>query len=182
MEYLSGKLLIAIPELGDGNFYRSVVLVFQHDDEGASGVILNRPSEITVGQVWDEISSEQSDSQQVVNVGGPVEGPLLALHTCQALAESEIIQGVFLSFSRESLNSLVVREDEDFRVFSGYSGWGPGQLDQEMKAGGWLTLPARKEHVFGSSDSLWKNVCEDVGHDILKPHIGLRKPVDPSLN
>ena len=51
MQNLSGKLLIAIPDLGDGNFYRSVVLVFQHDDEGASGVILNRPSEITVGQV-----------------------------------------------------------------------------------------------------------------------------------
>lgn len=183
MENLSGKLLIAIPDLGDGNFYRSVVLVFQHDSEGASGVILNRPSEITVGQVWDEISDAHIESDLVVNVGGPVEGPLLSLHTCQELSETEVIKGVYLSFSRENLNTLVAdHTDDEYRIFSGYSGWGPGQLDQEMKVGGWLTFAARKEHVFGDTDKLWKSVCEDVGRDILKPHIGFRSPVDPSLN
>jgi putative transcriptional regulator len=182
MESLAGHLLIAIPELHDVNFFRTVVILFQHTEEGASGVILNRPSDVTVARVWDEVAKQPSECLDFVNVGGPVEGPLISLHASLALAEAPVLSGVFLSMERDNLNELVSQSEQAFKIFSGYSGWGPGQLESEIEQGGWLTLPASSEHVFDSPEGLWKQVCCQVGHDILKPHIGNHLPTDPSLN
>lgn len=156
MESLKGHLLIAVPELPDRNFFRSVVLMFHHDEAGASGVVLNRPSEITVAEVWQEVSDTESDCRQVVNIGGPVQGPLIALHTSLALAESQVIPGVFISMSRENLDAIVAQDFQQFKLFSGYAGWGPRQLDDEIEVGGWLTMEADFDHVFESPDELWK--------------------------
>lgn len=90
MDSLTGKLLIAIPELGDPNFYRSVVLVLMHGAEGATGVILNRPSSVTVASVWNQVSDVDCECEDLVQMGGPVEGPLMALHTSLAVAERQI--------------------------------------------------------------------------------------------
>ena len=117
-----------------------------------------------------------------VNIGGPVEGPLIALHSSVALAESAVISGVFLSMTRDNLDQLVRQSEQTFKLYSGYSGWGPGQLESEIEQGGWLTLPANLDHVFDSPDELWKQVCDQVGHDILKPHLGTHIPIDPTLN
>jgi putative transcriptional regulator len=182
MDSLAGNLLIAIPELHDVNFFRTVVLLFQHTEDGASGVILNRPSDVTIAKVWDEVAKEPSDCQDVVNIGGPVEGPLIALHSSLALAEAPVVEGVFLSMERDNLNQLVNQSLQRFKIYSGYSGWGPDQLEAEIDQGGWLTLPANADHVFDSPEGLWKQVCSQVGHDILKPHIGNFVPTDPSMN
>jgi putative transcriptional regulator len=183
MESLVGHMLIAIPELPDSNFFRSVVLMLQHSEEGASGVILNRPSNISVAKVWDEISVEICNSEQTVNVGGPVEGPLIALHASLELGEVQILPGLFMSLSRENLNQLVMQEKHQFRIYSGYSGWAPQQLESEIERGGWLTIKAEFEHVFASPDELWKNVCAEVGHEIMLPHFGIKSlPSDPSAN
>ncbi len=157
-------------------------MMFQHSDEGALGLILNRPSDVTIAKVWDEVAKKPSDCADIVNIGGPVEGPLIALHSSLAHAETTIVSGVFLSKGRDNLNQLVAQTDQRFKIYSGYSGWGPGQLESEIEQGGWLTLPATAEHVFDSPDGLWKQVCGQVGHDILKPHIGKHLPTDPSLN
>lgn len=182
MDSLAGNLLIAIPDLHDANFFRTVVLLFHHDDEGASGVVLNRPSDVTVAKVWDEVAREPTDCQEFVNIGGPVDGPLIALHASLALAETPVVEGVFLSMGRDKLNRLVNQSVQRFKIYSGYSGWGPGQLESEIKQGGWLTVPADSDQVFDSPDGLWRRVCSQVGNDILKPHIGNFKPTDPSLN
>ncbi len=182
MESLAGKLLIAIPELHDANFFQSVVLLFQHDDEGASGVILNRPANVTIAEVWDEVAREPSDCPDFVHIGGPVEGPLIALHTSLALAETPVVAGLYLSMGREKLNQLVNQSDQPFKIYSGYSGWGPGQLESEIEQGGWLTLPASANEVFDSQEGLWKQVCSQVGNDILKPHFGKFMSTDPTLN
>ena len=182
MNSLSGHLLIAIPELFDRNFFRTVVLLFQHSEEGASGVILNRPSEVSVRKIWNEVSDVDCDCDDFVHIGGPVDGPLLTLHTSLALAETPVIPGVFLSMSRDHLNDLVQQDVQQFKVYSGYSGWGPGQLESEIDQGGWLTLPAKSDHVYDSPDGLWKQVCEEVGTDILGEHLGNQIPSDPSLN
>jgi putative transcriptional regulator len=185
MESLVGHLLIAIPELPDSNFFRSVVLMLQHSEEGASGVILNRPSNISVAKVWDEISSKVCvcNSEQTINVGGPVEGPLIALHASLSLGEVQILPGLFMSISRDNLNQLVNQETHEFRIYSGYAGWAPQQLESEIKQGGWLTMKAEYEHVFNSPDELWKNVCAEVGHEIMLPHFGIKSlPSDPSIN
>lgn len=183
MESLVGQLLIAIPELPDSNFFRSVVLMLQHSEDGASGVVLNRPSNITVATVWDQISTEVCNSEQTVNVGGPVEGPLIALHPSLALGEVQILPGLFMSISRENLNQLVTQDKHQFRIYSGYAGWAPQQIESEIERGGWLTIRAEFEHVFDSPDELWKNVCAEVGHDIMLPELRIKSlPVDPSAN
>lgn len=182
MDNLAGHLLVAIPELQDANFFRSVVILFQHTEEGASGVILNRSSDVTVAKVWDEVAKEPSDCQQYVNIGGPVAGPLIALHSSLALAETPVLPGVFISMGRENLNELVNQHEQQFKIYSGYSGWGPGQLESEIERGGWLTIQATASHVFDSPEGLWRQVCSQVGHDVLKPHIGKHLPADPSLN
>ncbi len=184
MNNLAGQLLIAIPDLPDSNFFRSVVFILQHSDEGATGVILNRPSNVTVSTVWDEVSEEETcNSNEKVNVGGPVEGPLIAIHTSPAFSESEIIPGVYMSMRRDNLNLLVKQDQCAYKIYSGYSGWSPGQLEAEIDQGGWLSMPAKKEHVFGPIDSLWKKACEHVGHEIMMPHFARKViPNDPSMN
>ena len=182
MDSLSGSLLVATPDLADPNFHRSVVLLLQHTAEGAMGVILNKPTSTTVDAVWDEISQVECECQDPVYCGGPVEGPLLAVHEHREFNENLIIEGVSVSTRREILHALVMQDEFRFRIIADYSGWGPGQLDQEVEYGGWLILPATDARVFGQFDLLWKNVCEHVGDEVLKPHIGRLKPTDPTLN
>ncbi len=184
MDVLIGKLLIAIPDLGDPNFYRSVVLILMHGDEGATGLILNRRSNATIRSVWDQVSDLDCECEQFVQIGGPIEGPLMALHTSLAVAERQILPGVFLTMNRDHLNQLVSQSEHDFLFFSGYSGWAPGQLEAEIESGGWLLCDGEFEHVFESDDeALWKLVCEHVGHDIMLPQFGQNRDlVDPGLN
>ncbi|MEM7784568.1 MAG: YqgE/AlgH family protein [Planctomycetota bacterium] len=181
---LAGKLLIAVPDLHDPNFFRTVVVLFQHSDEGASGVVLNQPTTIPLKKIWEDLGEGVvCETSENVFVGGPVEGPLIAIHTSPPLAETEVIPGVYLSMSRPQLDSLVGQKDQQFRIFSGYSGWGPGQLESEIERGGWLVLPATFDNIFDSPDGLWKQVCDQFGSEILKPIMGQREyPDDPSLN
>jgi putative transcriptional regulator len=183
MDSLAGKLLIAVPELGDSNFFRSVVLVFQHDNEGAAGVILNRPSNMTIGKVWDQIAPEiECLITDPVYVGGPVPGPLMALHNLMTYSDNEILPGLYLTMEREKLNSLVHESERKLRIFSGYAGWGPNQLEGEMDVGGWLTLSADATHAFDPPDELWRKVCEQVGHKIMLPRVSKTGKADPNLN
>ena len=189
MTDLSGHLLIAIPDLGDPNFSKTVVLLFQHSQEGASGLILNRPSDSPVSAVWEKVAGERCDCQDWVLVGGPVQGPLIALHSSIALSETQVLPAgdesslpVYISLERENLDALVRQEKQPFKIFCGYAGWGPGQLESEVEQGGWLTLKANSEHVFNSPDGLWRQVCDDVGKDVLMPLLGRQNLGDPSLN
>lgn len=182
MESLAGHLLIAVPAMEDANFFRTVVLVFQHTEEGASGVVINRPSDVSIVDVWKQITDEPCHQEGMVFVGGPVEGPLIALHSNRELGETPVVDDVFVSVGRTSLNQLVKQPDEDVRIYSGYSGWGANQLESEIDQGGWLTLPAVAGLVFDSPDGLWKQVCEQVGDDVLKSSLGNHIPDNPSLN
>jgi putative transcriptional regulator len=182
MESLKGHLLIAVPELPDPNFFRSVVLLIHHDEMGASGVILNRPADVPIRQVWNEVSESETECDDPINVGGPVEGPLIAVHTSLASAETQVVPGVFVSMGKDNLNSIVSQSEHPFRLFCGYAGWGPQQLESEIDHGGWLTMPAHADHVFESPDRLWKIVCETFGHEVLKAQIGKHFPSDPSMN
>ena len=185
MNSLAGHLLIAIPELPDSNFFRSVVLMLQHNEDGATGVILNRPSEIKVSTVWDEISEDEiCDSTENLNIGGPVDGPLIAVHTSLAFGETPVLPGVYMSLSRENLNGIVTQDKHPFRLYTGYSGWGPGQLENEIDRGGWLLLKAEITHIFSDNESLWKEACAHVGHEIvMPPHLNRKSiPIDPSNN
>lgn len=188
MDSYQGFFLIADPHLGDGNFYRSVVLIIQHDEQGAMGFLLNRPAELSVAEVWKDVfgGELECNSQDPIYLGGPVEGPLMMLHTRQDLAEMIVKPGLFVSVEREKLRSLAASSAEipapSSRLFSGYSGWGAGQLEQEIELGGWLLLPARTDDIFSDPDDLWKRACAQYSAQIIRPLMGDRYPSDPSLN
>lgn len=181
MESHTGKLLIATPELADPNFFRTVSLIFHHTEDGAAGVVLNRPSNTNIGQVWKDLKENQS--KRMVQIGGPVEGPMMAIHTSLAYAESSILHGVYLSMSRENLDNLVQQTKHDFKMFCSYSGWGAGQLESEIRAGGWLISDCRIQDVFETPEEIWKIACEKVGNQIMfaKDSFDLSS-VDPLAN
>lgn len=181
MAFQTGKLLIATPELADPNFFRTVSLIFHHTEEGAAGVILNRPSNTSIGHVWDDLDSDHV--HQPIHIGGPVEGPMMALHNNVLYAESTIFEGVFLSLTRENLAHLVGQSIHNVKIFNGYSGWGEGQLEAEMDAGGWLTFDCEAEDIFETPEEIWKLACEKVGQQIMFSQSRLDlTSVDPLAN
>lgn len=184
MSWLKGHLLIAVPELGDLNFFRSVVLLIQHVEQGAMGLVLNRPSNVTVADVWKEVFGIDCQCRGFIHIGGPVEGPLILVHSRLEQADMDVLPGLFVSTQKEHLQTIVEEELSPFKLFSGYAGWGAGQLEQEIDAGGWLTTPADGDQVFASPDDLWKKVCESFGSQIMQGQMGAVKhfPNDPSLN
>jgi putative transcriptional regulator len=182
VDSLRGHLLIAAPQLGDPNFVRTVILMIDHDENGAFGIVLNRPSDRTVKEVWDELD-DSCECLESINIGGPVVGPLLALHTQEYLAEAEVLPGLYLTAERENLDELVRQDYSTFRLFSGYSGWGEGQLEGELEQGGWITLKAKKEYVFVWDDDLWDRIGEEITRDVYRRGLKIKQfPTDPSLN
>jgi len=174
MKSLKGSLLIASPGLMDPNFLRTVVLVAEHTKEGALGLVLNRPTETRVADLWSTLGGEPRQTDLVAFVGGPVQkNSLLLLHGHGDLAQDAepVVPGVFLSSEIEVFGKLLEREGDLsgsphglLKVFCGYSGWGPGQLDREMKEGGWLTAPASSDHVFRDSpERLWMKAIGALG-------------------
>ncbi len=184
MKKLQSQLLIADPHLPDSNFFRSVVLMIKHDDEGAFGVVLNRPSDVRLKDVWGQLSDQPCQCNDLINLGGPVDGPLLALHTHPLFSESEVLPGVFVATQKVNLDAVVAQSEYPFKIFSGYSGWGTGQLESELEAGGWLSLPANYDHIFEMSTSnLWRYVTGEIGRQIILPGIDHEQiPDDPSVN
>jgi len=184
MKSLQGHLLVASPHLPDPNFYRTVVLLIQHHEQGALGVVLNRPSQSTVREVIAKVSDMACPTDDTVRVGGPIEGPLMAVHGLRSCSEAEVFPGVYFATQRDHVLRLVQQEDPPFRIFSGYAGWGGGQLDRELEVGGWLTKPASLKYVFHTAaDELWKKVTRDIGAGILNSTLKIKQvPDDPSLN
>jgi putative transcriptional regulator len=180
MQSLKGHLLLAGPGLVDPNFRRTVVLVGEHSEEGALGVVLNRASEATVEDALPELS-QLVDDLGLVHVGGPVQPS--AIVVLADFVEPERAGALVL----ESVGFLPAEVDPDelgelrqARVFAGYAGWGPGQLDGELEDGSWIVEPALPEDVFtGDPDALWSDVLRRKGGPF---EILALMPVDPTAN
>jgi putative transcriptional regulator len=182
MESFEGRLLLASPELLDPNFVRTVVLLVEHNDMGALGLVINRPTGKTVQELWKQVGEAPCESRQPVHLGGPVQGPVMAIHTVDGLAEMEIAAGVFFAAKKQNLDELV-RRDERFKLFVGHSGWGPGQLEGEIEQGAWRAVPATLEDVFDTADDLWQRLMQRAVAGVLPEMLGIKHiPEDPSLN
>lgn len=153
---LRGHFLIAGSRLKDANFFKSVILIVEHGPDGAMGLVINHPSPVTVASALQE-HVDLPESQDLVYIGGPVEpAALFVIHNSISIDPTEmpVVDGVFMGSSCEVFEEILQAsshtEDEDlrYRVFAGYSGWGPGQLEGELERGDWLTLPAEAEFVF----------------------------------
>jgi putative transcriptional regulator len=182
METLEGQLLLASPQLLDPNFVRTVVLLVEHNDNGALGLVINRPTGKSIQELWKQVGESPCTNDQPVHLGGPVSGPLMAIHTASGLSELEIVDGIYFAAKKQNLDELV-RQDEDFKIFVGHAGWGPGQLESEIEQGAWRAVPARVEDVFDPSDNLWQRLMQQATVGVLPTMLGLKHvPPDPSLN
>ncbi|MCA9263786.1 MAG: YqgE/AlgH family protein [Planctomycetales bacterium] len=184
MESLRGQLLIAAPQLADPNFRQAVVLRVEHNEDGALGLTLNRPLTTPLHELWQDIGGGSCPSEQPVFSGGPVEGPILCLHRQADVAESEVLPGVFFSGERQHLLDVVRDNRQPFNIYVGYAGWGAGQLEGELKLGGWLTVPATDDTIFrDDSTDLWDDVLRHKGRAILRDTLGIRDfPDEPEWN
>jgi putative transcriptional regulator len=172
-ESLAGQLLIASPSMSD-QFERAVVLVVEHNTEGAFGLVLNQPSDSTLGEVAADLGAALG-GELVVHVGGPVQPSAvtaIAEHLDPTTATKQVLGGI----------GMVDLDDPPalgrVRVFAGYAGWGPGQLDAELEAEAWIVEPATPDDVFAEGD-LWAGVLERMGGEYA---LLARMPLDPSLN
>jgi putative transcriptional regulator len=181
MESLRGQLLVAAPSLLDPNFSRTVVLVGEHGDDGAMGVVLNRRSEVTVDEAVPALT-EIVDGEELVHVGGPVHPQAIVV-----LGEFDDPEraGV-LVFGTVGFLPGEIEEASDLgelaraRVFAGYAGWGPGQLEGELAESAWIIEPAVPDDVFTlDPDQLWSSVLRRKGGSFT---LLATMPPDPSLN
>lgn len=165
MKSLKGKLLLASNHLLDPNFIQSVVLVVQHDKNGALGLVLNRPADLTVKEAWEQVSQTPCKREDHLYVGGPCEGVLMALHPCETVGQLEVVEGLYFSTETKNIEWLM-RQDprKQMRFFVGYSGWSPGQLEKEMESGSWLTAEANLQRVFSDEESLWRQVKRELAY------------------
>ena len=182
MSFLQSQLLISAPELPDV-FEHSVVLLVRHSEDGAFGLILNRPTETRVSEIWNKVANSNCLTAERLYVGGPVEGPLMALHGEGQFAEMEVVSGVYFSANRDKLEELAANIDVPVRYFVGYAGWSPGQLEEEIERGSWQSLPSRPEHIFGSDEQLWERLRREIADQTLREQLGIKHvPPDLSMN
>ncbi len=175
MSPLSNHLLVALPALHDPHFARSVTLVCQHDGDGAMGVMVNRASEYTLGEVLQQmgISSESETLQsQIVLAGGPVHPERgFVLHDGEREWDSTLAvgDGLFLTTSRDVLEALARGDGPEQAVVAlGCAGWGAGQLEQELVDDSWLMVPAGRELLFELPlDQRWQAAAGSIGVDLV---------------
>jgi len=176
-------LLLSVPDLGDENFDRAVVFMVEHNQEGAMGLMLNRPSSTTVGEHLDSLPADVC-APSVFFVGGPVEvGGIVALGLRSLAGElhnAEVVSGPIVAVEADSLINGDVAGVDSVRLFTGYSGWGPGQLEYELGQGVWHIAEALPDDVFcGDPGALWRSVMRRQGGRLSS--IGLY-PDDPAVN
>lgn len=165
-KYLQGQLLLDSGQLGGSFFQRTVVLICKHDAEGAFGLVLNRSVGKTVGELIIADLPETLKAAPLY-LGGPVQpGALSYLHTDSFIPEADVLPNLALGHSLDDLLEL----SENFsptrkvRMFAGYAGWSPGQLEGEMKRKSWLTFPASLDLVFETpADELWQSILRRKG-------------------
>jgi putative transcriptional regulator len=184
MRSLKGQLLIASPSLLASFFTRTVILMLDHTEDGAAGVVLNRPTEATVTDIAETVFSESFDWDKPLNLGGPVSGPLMLLHEVEELADLEIIPGIYNSVESSKVRQAVMDRTEPSLILANYAGWGPGQLESEFDVDSWLTLPATRDYIFWTRDEdLWNVVVKAINAKKLSGFLGLRGvPADPTMN
>ncbi|MEQ9453234.1 MAG: YqgE/AlgH family protein [Phycisphaeraceae bacterium] len=184
MHSLKGQLLVAVTDLRDPNFARTITLIVEHNDEGALGLTLNRPTDTTFQEVWDEISGTPSVIDDVIYRGGPCEGPLMVLHTDPRQADQTVMDGIYFTTEEEEVMSIVAEPAGRCRFFVGYAGWSASQLERELEAGSWLYAPATADHIFLEDERHWLR----LHHQISLSRSGVTRipvahlPADPSVN
>ena len=176
VDELAGKLLIAMPGIGDPRFERAVILICEHSNEGTMGLIINKVAEeVSLSDVTKqlELGAPEAEASQDVYFGGPVEmGRGFVLHSSEyvsGIASHKVIEGVRLSGTLDVLEDIAQGRGPAQALFAlGYAGWGEGQLEGEILQNGWLTVDADAAFIFsGEASSMWSRALGKLGIDPL---------------
>ena len=177
-----GRLLASEPYLPDPNFERTIILLTEHNEDGSVGFVLNKPSETLVSEVVDDIKRIQSK----VYIGGPVQQDTLHfIHRIPSLTDSiEVGKGIFWGGNFEQLVLLIETNQLsvlDIKFFLGYSGWSPGQLEEELKTDSWIVSDRLSEDLIFEtpSEDMWKRTLQSLGGRF---SVYSNYPIDPSMN
>jgi putative transcriptional regulator len=182
MKSLKGQFILDQGKLQGSFFHRTVILVCQHDSEGAFGLVLNRAAPNKVG---DALVANLPDriKDQPLFLGGPVQPQALSyLHKGNFVPDANVFANLSLGHSLDTLLDLAesFSPDQQLKIFAGYAGWSAGQLDDEMKRDTWMTHPASLELVFDPKpEKLWQSILRQKG---LKYRLIAEGPDDPSWN
>jgi putative transcriptional regulator len=180
---LKGRLLVASPNLGDPNFERTVVLMLEYGDEGALGVVLNRPSELDLSDPLPEWARAAAHPP-VVFIGGPV-APTAAVCLARLRPRGgtdgwQQLLGAVGTLDLDSDPHEAIPRLDELRVFAGYAGWGPGQLEREIAEGGWFVVDAEAGDALSPApEDLWRTVLRRQKGTLA---LFAGYPSDPTLN
>lgn len=171
---LTNQLLIAMPGMLDPNFSTTVTLICEHNDDGALGIVINRPTTLKLGGLFEQLSVDDADpgtADNPVLSGGPIgtergfvlHGPEQSYENTLAVSDS-----ISLTLSRDIIDAMATGEGPDQSLVAlGYAGWEPGQLEDEMLANSWLNVPATPEIVFDLPfEDRWDSAARTLGIDI----------------
>lgn len=179
---IKGRILASEPYLPDPNFERTIILLTEYNEEGSVGFVLNKPSETLVSEVVDNIKNIEAR----VYIGGPVQQDTLHfIHRIESVADAiEIVDGIFWGGNFEQLLSMIENnqiDPFDIKFFLGYSGWSPGQLDEELKADSWIVSDiVTQDLIFETPpEMMWKKSLKSLGGRF---SVYSNYPVDPNMN
>lgn len=170
MSSLQGKLLVATRHLKDPNFFRTVVLMLENSDESSMGLVINRPSSLSLDAAFSQ-AKKSTLCTDSIHSGGPVETTaLFILHNCSHMSAGEeaVSEGIYLTGSNDTFEDLIdptggCTDECRFRVYCGYAGWGEGQLEDEIDRGDWMVLPAESSMVFIDDPfDVWDNCMDRI--------------------
>jgi putative transcriptional regulator len=167
---LAPGFLIAMPQLLDPNFQKTVVLMLEHGDGGSMGLVINRQANLTFEDLGksQELEVSRRRSREHLFVGGPVESYRgFVLHDVEGIEEkAEVLPGLYLSVTSDALAQLLKHEAATLRFCLGYAGWGPGQVEHELQQGSWLFTEASRAGVLTSDpERIWEEVIKSMGID-----------------
>jgi putative transcriptional regulator len=180
VEDLTGHLLIAGPELWDPNFRRTIVLVGHHDEDGAVGVVLNRAAEVTVEEAVPPLAELVPLGERLF-VGGPVQqDAAVVLADFEVPERAEVLAFGSIGFLAGEVDPDELGPIRRARVFAGYAGWGPGQLEAELEESSWIVGSSPAPELFPElEDDLWARILRDKGGVY---RVVALMPEDPSVN
>ena len=172
--YLTNQFLIAMPNLGDPNFFHTVTFMCQHNDEGALGIVINRPAELKLGEIFQQmkISPKNPQSNDIkVFAGGPVQQERgFVIHSPVGNWDSTlpVSDTISMTTSKDILEAVANGEGpEQFLIALGYAGWSEGQLEKEIIANAWLNTPSENSILFDMPvNQRWNAAADQLGIDI----------------
>jgi putative transcriptional regulator len=180
---LTGDLIVATPRLAQTEFDQAVVLIMQQNESGTFGVVLNRPAGEPVKRLWRTMTGyPRSEAEDHIALGGPLSGPVFALHQDADCSEQKSDCGLYFAITPHNLKKLAVRATLPYKIFFGAVAWQNGQLERELEDGVWVRCGGKKDLIFADPTFQWELALRNYGRELWQS-IGIHHfPRDPQLN